>query len=98
MFPLFLFFAHCEKVTCDDIRVSIVSECLLDTTVLTVGNVGPATNGWCKLNRKSSFNVIEDLCTTADYCLGKLLSMVGGSRPWNFRVSRASGLMAPLFT
>lgn len=75
MFPLFLFFAHCENVTCDDIRVSIVSECVLDTTVLTVGNVGPATNvnGWCKLNRKSSLNVIEDLCTTARLPSGKVI-------------------------
>jgi hypothetical protein len=98
MFPLFLFFAHCQKVTCNDIRVSIVSECMLDTTVLAVGNVGPATNGWYKLNRKDSLNVIEDLCTTADYRLGKLLSIVGASGLWSFRVSRASALMTLLFT
>lgn len=50
------------------------------------------------VNRKNGLNVIEDLCTTADCRLEELLSMVGAFGPWSFKVSRASELMAPLFT
>lgn len=50
------------------------------------------------VNRRNGLNVVENLWTIADCHLGKLLSMVRASGPWSFRVSRASGLMAPLFT